>query len=560
MKGRRIFSLLAVALSLLIFLQTMSWSDRMGQVEAFRGARLEGSVLNPLISSNLNTTDSVKLAVNGSAYDSENGELLLNSDMQVLASFALARNTFYCSARVYDGSRVVIERNSDSFTFTIGKTSGMKNDEQYELSIAPELMGGKVYMSLKDLCRMFGYGYSWDKSGKTANLDSTPAQPPALRSSYDLRSKKRVSKIKNQGSLSTCWAYAAASALESSLLPEETVSFSPTDMSKRNTYGISEEKPGNYMMAVSYMLSWTGPVEDSSSGTAKHVQEVHFYSQDDMDDIKWAVYKNGGVSTSLYAETSTSDLSGSDYYNSASNSYYYYGNKEPNHDVLIIGWDDNYSKNNFKHSCPGDGAFICQNSWGDKFGDNGVFYVSYYDTNVGQFGVSYVKIEGNTNYDRIYQTDLCGEIGSAGYDSKTAYGANTYTASSDEVLKSCGFYTTSKDVSYNVYVVPDYTDTLSLSNKIHVASGKFHDVGYYTVPFDHDTKVYEGKRFAVIIELTSDKNGNQIPIEYNGNVLTKNVKIDDGEGYISSNGVNWARIETDFDANICLKVYADDKK
>jgi C1A family cysteine protease len=560
MKGRRVFSLLAVILSLLIFLQTMAWSDRLGQVEAFRGARLEGSVLNPLISTNLNMTDSVKVSVNGTAYDSENGELLLNSDMQVLASFALARNIFYCSARLYDDKKIDIERNDDSFSFYIGKKTGTKNGEKYDLSIAPKIMGDKVYMSLKDLCLLFGYGYSWDKTEKTANLDSTPAKKPVLRSSYDLRSAKRVSKIKNQGSLSTCWAYAAASALESSLLPEEYDTFSPKDMSERNTYGIPADKPGNYMMAVSYMLSWTGPVEDDTAGTAKHVQEVHFYSQDDMDDIKWAVFKNGGVSTSLFAETNTSDLSGSDYYNADTNSYYYYGQKEPNHDVLIIGWDDNYSKDNFKHSCPGNGAFICQNSWGDKFGDNGVFYVSYYDTNIGQFGVSYVKIENNTNYDRIYQTDLCGEIGSAGYKSDKAYGANVYTASSDENLKSCGFYTTSKDTSYNVYVVSDYSDTGSLSNKVHVASGKFHDVGYYTVPFNKDIAVNDGQRFAVVVEFISDKKGNQIPIEYDGNVLTKNVKIDDGEGYISSNGLNWARIETDFNANICLKVYADDKK
>ena len=45
--------------------------------------------------------------------------------------------------------------------------------------------------------------------------------------------------------------------------------------------------------------------------------------------------------------------------------------KKPNHDVVIIGWDDNYSKelfNDQSHS-EGDGAFICMNSWGEAILD-----------------------------------------------------------------------------------------------------------------------------------------------------------------------------------------------
>ena len=83
-----------------------------------------------------------------------------------------------------------------------------------------------------------------------------------------------------------------------------------------------------------------------------------------MDDIKWAVFKNGGVSTSLYVEVNSSNLSKSDYYNEKTDSYYYNGSKAPNHDVVIIGWDDNYSKSNFAEKVPGDGAYICQNRRG----------------------------------------------------------------------------------------------------------------------------------------------------------------------------------------------------
>ena len=42
------------------------------------------------------------------------------------------------------------------------------------------------------------------------------AELPAV---YDLREQKKAPAVKNQGELSTCWAVAASSALESALLP-----------------------------------------------------------------------------------------------------------------------------------------------------------------------------------------------------------------------------------------------------------------------------------------------------------------------------------------------------
>ncbi|MCL0184899.1 lectin like domain-containing protein, partial [Klebsiella pneumoniae] len=83
----------------------------------------------------------------------------------------------------------------------------------------------------------------------------------------------------------------------------------------------------------------------------------------------------------------------------------------------------------------GDGAFICQNSWGSSFGDDGVFYVSYYDTNVGTHNVVYIDIESADNYDNIYQSDLCGWVGKMGYDKEDMYGANIFTAQSAESLR-----------------------------------------------------------------------------------------------------------------------------
>lgn len=50
------------------------------------------------------------------------------------------------------------------------------------------------------------------------------------------------------------------------------------------------------------------------------------------------------------------------------------------HAIIIVGWDDNYPKENFPEDCrPSEnGAWIAQNSWG-TWGGDGVFYISYED-------------------------------------------------------------------------------------------------------------------------------------------------------------------------------------
>ena len=52
------------------------------------------------------------------------------------------------------------------------------------------------------------------------------------------------------------------------------------------------------------------------------------------------------MQTSLYS-TIASSKTKTPYYNKQTNSYCYMGQDKPNHDVVIIGWDDNYPKENF---------------------------------------------------------------------------------------------------------------------------------------------------------------------------------------------------------------------
>jgi len=51
-------------------------------------------------------------------------------------------------------------------------------------------------------------------------------------------------------------------------------------------------------------------------------------------------------------------------------------NDNINHLISIVGWDDNYDANG---AWTNKGAYLCLNSWGTDFGQDGYFYVSYDD-------------------------------------------------------------------------------------------------------------------------------------------------------------------------------------
>ena len=145
------------------------------------------------------------------------------------------------------------------------------------------------------------------------------------------------------------------------------------------------------------------------------------------------------------------------YYNRETNSYCYIGNEKPNHDSVIVD-DDNYSRENFNLDLAGDGAFICTNSWGEDFGDQGYFYVSYFDSNIGVHNIVYTGVEPVDNYDYIHQSDLCGWVGQIGYGQEEAWFANAYRADKGENLAAAGFYATDKNTEYELYLARNLPD------------------------------------------------------------------------------------------------------
>ena len=61
------------------------------------------------------------------------------------------------------------------------------------------------------------------------------------------------------------------------------------------------------------------------------------------------------------------------YYNSSTYAYYCLIAFSTNHEVCIVGWDDNYPKSNFKTQPSGDGAWLAKNSYGTSFRQQWLF-------------------------------------------------------------------------------------------------------------------------------------------------------------------------------------------
>ena len=426
-----------------------------------------------------------------------------------------------------------------------------------------------------------GYGLAaWlDGSADTeADGNTTDETEAPLPARYDLREAGVLSEPADQGALSTCWAFASLSALQSSMPEVLRTALSVDHMTMHNSFGRTPDEGGTSAMSAAYLLSWQGPVAEtddpygdgiSPEGLSPvcHVQEIQYLQPKNYEEIKRCVMQYGGVESSLYFPQGADSLR-EDFYRAETNSFYYNGEEEPNHAVVIVGWDDGYPKESFAGAPEADGAFLCQNSWGESFGEDGFFYVSYEDTGIGTEAIAYTDVESADNFDGIYQTDLCGWTGTMGYGSGSAWFSNVYTAAGQETIEAAGIYATKAGTSCRIYggelpepVDGDVAGGLRdlLKGGSLLASVELEEAGYYTVPFSEVFPVQEGQRFALIVEISSMDTEEPVAVEGRMSEWTENVDITDGEGYISYDAVIWERVETKYDCNLCLKAYSRKK-
>lgn len=569
MHDARRYVIFTVILCILMLAKFQFTGESFAQTAQFRGANLRRADWNPVIAADANGTF-LSVSIDGRSFSNLDDGVYMDDDLEIMIPETMLRDAFDCSAHVYEKEQLVVEKKNKVLQFQPNQNYYIRNEEKKEWDGAAakkEEGSGRMYVPLEILAQEFEYSCQWDFEKNTLTAQNlSPDTGNNLPYRYDLREKGRAPVVKDQGPYGTCWAFAALTALESSLLPETNQQLSVDHMDQNNSFTSNGTDGGQYTMAMAYLAAWQGPVleeddpygdgrTDSSLEAVMHVQNMEIIPSKDLEGIKEAVFKYGGVESCIYT-TMQEGGAQSPYYNSEQAAYCYVGEEKPNHDVVIIGWDDSFPKEYFRTDAVEDGAFICQNSWGSSFGENGVFYVSYYDSNIGIHNLVFTGTGESSNYDRLYQSDLCGWVGQMGYKKESVYAANVFTAQSQEDIAAAGFYTTDRDTSYKVYLVPEFTGTDSLSARMLVAEGKLERAGYHTVKFDQAIRVQENRKFAVVLWLSTPNAVRPMAIEYAADELTRDVNLDDGEGYISAQGRYWVDVKESSKCNLCIKAYA----
>lgn len=305
--------------------------------------------------------------------------------------------------------------------------------------------------------------------------------------------------------------------------------------------------------------------------------KVSSAEDDELLQIKEAIAKNGGVVADMYMAhdgNKTFPYTDVKYYNPETKAYYFDGKDSDrtskyrpvetdgikygaNHAITIVGWDDDFSKDNFTTKPEIDGAWIVRDAQSEAFGDKGYFYVSFKSISMGEN--PYVFTEVIEPQYSVYQHD---ELAFTGFREGINFATdekdvlfNRYKAVSDSKIDKVGFYTTKKNAEYEVYFIPDFAELEEKAEEIggdeaeafytmiqdyKVLSGTAETAGYHTldIPAEVDAKIKKGTDFAVgIWTKNSDKEDpkhkyDMVIEEKNVMGQGKNAKVGKEETYI----------------------------
>lgn len=387
--------------------------------------------------------------------------------------------------------------------------------------------------------------------------------------------------VPDQGSRSICWAVAATDCLRigaqqdgidvPALDPEHLVYYSYhgfTDdlaLTERDYIDpIDAAGRGNVYASLMTLASWGGPAETLDktrdhniySDNALWLQNgswLRFTGSEDRAAVKSAIVELGAVAASLVSKTYFSD---SRYYNSATNAFCTIGSVGTltDHEIVIVGWDDDYSAANFA-TAPTDadgnklnGAWLCRNTWGDGWGDGGYFWLSYHDAGLTGCGVG-VAFDAREVSDEfsIYQYDGNYTLFSTEtVKAQTVTTANVFTgkdAAGEDILRCVGLYSAAANTRYTVDVYVGLSDKNDpRSGRLTAsASGTFSNPGYQTAYFDHWPYIPAGESFSVVYTLTfPTASGNTIPVcsAASASGLTAYNSASAGESFLLS-GDKW---------------------
>ena len=403
--------------------------------------------------------------------------------------------------------------------------------------------------------------------------------------SFDLRTQGKVTSIKNQGIPGPCWAFSALGACESNFLMQnlgEKIDLSEMHLayfmyrnpkSERNFSSSLKngtlKLEGNIFMATAFLSRLSGATDerylkytttnlDSLKKSLKskspedfkrsiRLKDVFFLSWTKSPDDytrKKLIQKYGAIAISFYSDVFK--------YHTINQYYTYFNNShghKTNHAVLIIGWDDNFSRNNFNPKPSKDGAWLIKNSWGTSRGNNqGYFWLPYEQYIYG--GAAFV-IEKNNNRLRHYGYDDLGWCDNLKYK----YSANIFKIREQkESLKEISFYTPENNLQYEIYIYKLQNKKSPINGELLLSiKESIEYAGYHTISLPEKISMNQNDYFSIVI-----KTPRLSPVEKKFKNYSENFVIHENESYFSNDGSNW-QDGFNIKANACIKAFTESK-
>lgn len=366
---------------------------------------------------------------------------------------------------------------------------------------------------------------------------SKPSDSAKIKSASGLPSKYSsvdlgyVTSVKKQ-SAKNCWVYGSLATVESFLLKNGIV-FPELSTYHLDKWGTPDERGlgwqrtlgsgALHLLPMGYFVSRQGPfakADDTSqeSFAGININAIEYITMENPTRIKELIYQCGAV-------TANYNNGGMKYFNTDKTAFYCYDQNAEieGHSVSVVGWDDDYPKENFT-SCGAtpneNGAWLVKNSWGDYNPLHGYFWISYEDLFIFSdvFSDSYAVLsaEKSSEFQKLYQNETYGATYGFDYlaEKQNVTYMNFYDFSDGyDRLNKVIFETESKGADYSVYYVPAedeniVTDTsrwtlvsrgtVDYDGYICVDAGGFQlPLGYGAIAVTIDTqKVNEGVPFS----------------------------------------------------------------
>ena len=472
---------------------------------------------------------------------------------------ASAGNAIYACDASYDIRNSLFENNTNPIYTLFDKKSSLQNNVYINDNNVST--NNTFYATFQ-----VGQGLQLTLINNTINVTALPAR-------YDSRDWGWVSPVRNQGSMGACWTFDMTGVLESALLKATGLASDLSENNMQDTmlrysiYGATQiTEGGGNIISTGYLLSWLGAfIQDADTydelgklspliTTQKdiHVQDLMFIPNNEIPNgtqLKWAILKYGSIDVNYNGQSTYDEVT--PYYRPDTHSQYVNIPIPPNHAVSVVGWDDNYPKENFGIEPPGDGAWIVKNSWGTDFGENGFLYVSYYDQSFLKYSpgaiftyATAIIIENTVPYNKNYQYDLLwGSEFKTG--NSTASYMNVFEALDDDLIAAVGTYFNQSGINYTVEIYVN--DDLKLTQE-----GISPYLGYHTIKLNEYIPIKKGDVFKAVI------NSNGVPfigLPDTRTHYTENIS------FVSFDGQPWQdAYKLGYIA--CLKAYtvADDSK